>query len=84
MAQQAEDHAQLVLGRPAGGLDGLESRARLLGVLVHEASADARLHGYDRQGVGDDVVQLAGDTDPLILDGAPRAIGVRRPLVFGG
>ena len=82
VAQQPEDDPQFFLGRSADGLDGLQCGAGLLRALGHEAPADPGLDGDHREGVGHDVVQLAGDANPLLADLLAGAFGLggSRPL----
>ena len=79
VAEQPEHHAQLVLGRPADRLDRFERGAGLLRALAHQAPAHPGLDGDHRQGVGDDVVQLAGDAHPLLPDPGGALASASRP-----
>ena len=83
LAQEAEDNPQFFLGRPADGLDGFQCGARLLRAAGHQAAADAGLDGDHREGVGDDVVQFAGDADPFFADLLAGAFGFGGLLVAG-
>ena len=69
-AEDAEQPVQLEDGLPARVLDRAED---LLGpgrLLRHDAARRAGLHAHDADVVGDDVVQLARDPDPLLEHGA--------------
>ena len=83
LAQQSEHHPQLVLGGPPDHLDRFERGARLLRALCHQAPAHPGLDGDHREGVGDDVVQLAGDAHPLLADLQPGALGLGGSLALG-
>ena len=50
------------------------------GSLVEQREADARLHVDDRDAVGEDVVQFAGDPQPLLVGAAPFRRGPLGPL----
>ena len=82
VAQQPEDDPQFFLGRSADGLDGFQGGAGLLRAPGHEAPADSGLDGDHREGVGHDVVQLAGDANTLLADLLAGAFGLggSRPL----
>ena len=51
-------------------------------MLVGQAAADAGLDGDHREGVGDHVVQLAGDADPFGVDLVAGAFGFGGSLAF--
>ena len=57
-----------------GRRDRLERSACLLGSLVEDVGADAGLDGDHRHRVGDDVVQLLGDAQPLLGQHAGRTL----------
>ena len=76
-AQDAEHRAQVVESVLARAPNRLERTTRLGGVGVDDVRGGAGLHGDDRQRVGGDVVKLAGDVEPLLVDAAAG-------LVFAG
>lgn len=72
IAHRAEHSAQVRHDRSTGVLDRPKRRARLLRVAVPYGSRGRRLHDHDRDGVGDDVVELPGDPRPFLGDGLSR------------
>ena len=74
--QHVEHRAQLAERLLAGVLDGGERRAGLLGLLVQQVQGDAGLHVDERDVVGEHVVQLAGDAQPLLAGPAARLLGL--------
>jgi hypothetical protein len=79
-SQEPEDYLELVLGTPPGGLDGLKRNGGLLGPFSHQPATGAGLHGDHGQAVGDNVVQVACDPDPLVPDSLPGSVGVGCPV----
>ena len=67
--QGAEQGAHLGDRLARGRLDGLQCGRGPVGVGVDEPAGPGGLHAHDRDVVGDDVVQLAGDPQPLVDDG---------------
>ena len=82
VTQEPEYYAQFVLGRSADIFNGFEGGAGLLRAFGHEAPADPGLDRDHREGVGDDVVQLAGDAHPLLPDVLPGAFGLGGSLAL--
>ncbi len=70
LAEQAHGGAQLVERRTAGLADVGEGLLGLVGPLVHDVRRDPGLHVDQRDVVGDHVVQIAGDAQPLLGDAA--------------
>ena len=70
-AQGVEDLADLAQRLLAGRLDGGERGAGLFRVGVEEREADTRLDVDHRDAVREDVVQFAGDPQPLLVGAAP-------------
>ncbi len=70
-AQGVQDLPDLAEGLLAGRLDGGERRTGLLGVRVEQRQAHAGLHVDHGDAVGQYVVQLAGDPQPLLVHPAP-------------
>ena len=74
LAQHVEGGAQLGQRGPARLLD-LEQRGDgLLRAPVGDVGADAGLHRDHREAVRDDVVHVAGEAQPLLLDAPPRLL----------
>ena len=82
-AQHAERRPQLGERLAAGVLDGEQGVAGVVGPLVQHVGADPRLHRDARQGVGDRVVQVAGDPQPLLGDPAAGLLLARLRQVPG-
>ena len=87
-AQHAERGAHLAQQFAAGPLDGGQRRAGLLGVVVHQVQRHPGLHVDQRDVVAEDVVQVAGEPEPLLA--CPPALGLlphrrvlREPLPVG-
>ena len=76
-AQHVERGAQLVERVAAGLLDVGQRRPGLLGLLVEQVQGHAGLHVDQRDVVGQHVVQLLGQPQPLLAEPAPL-------LVLGG
>ena len=76
VAQHAEQAAHLGERAAGGGRDGLERGTGLVGPVGEHVGADAGLHGDHRHRVGDDVVQLLGDPQPLLGEHAGRALAL--------
>ena len=70
-AQHAERRTQVGQRLAADLLDVAEGLARLLRVGVLHVGGDAGLDVDGDQRVGDHVVQVAGDAQPLLVDAAP-------------
>jgi hypothetical protein len=66
VTQQPEQPAHLGQGLPARGLDLGQGGGGLRGVGGDAAPGRSGLHHHHAHGVGDDVVQLAGDPPPLL------------------
>ena len=69
-AEHGEDLAHLVHRRSGGRLDGGQRGDCRVGVVAADEAAGAGLHGDHAHRVGEDVVQLVGDAQPLLGDGA--------------
>ena len=70
-AQHGEDLAHLVHRRSGRRLHGGQRGDRRVGVVGADEAAGSGLHGDHAHRVGQDVVQLAGDAQPLLGDGSP-------------
>ena len=87
-AQHPERGAHLLQQFAARPLDGRQRRPGLLGVVVHQVERDPGLHVDQRDVVAEDVVQVAGEPQPLLT--CPPALGLlphrrvlRQPLPVG-
>ena len=83
-AQEPEQTVQLDDRLAAGRFDRAERRRRLVRLAFHHPPGRAGLHAHHADVVGDDVVQLAGDADPLGEHGLagvllPLSLAARRP-----
>ena len=76
VAQHAEQAAHLGERAAGCGRDGVEGRRGLVGPVVEHVGADAGLHGDHRHRVGDDVVELLGDPQPLLGEDSGRALAL--------
>ena len=84
--QHVEGRTQLPGGVAARLLDGEERLGHLLAALAGQVNGHAGLHLDRRDAVGERVVQLPGDPQPLVAGPAPgrllpRALGLGRPLL---
>ncbi len=80
LAEQADGGAEFVERAAAGLADVREGLLGLVGPLVHDVRGDTGLHVHQGDVVGDDVVQIAGDPQPLLGD---PAAGLLLPGAFG-
>ncbi len=69
--EDPEDGSHLLQRLGAGLLDGLEGLARPFGSLVEDVRSDTGLDVDDCDGVGDGVVDLAGDPEPFLVHPRP-------------
>ena len=69
LAEEADEPAHLGERLASGLFDRLERLPLALLVRVQEPPHGSGLHGHDADGMGDHVVQLAGDTSALLLHG---------------
>lgn len=79
VSEVAEEAVHLVDRLSAGSLDGLQRLRRLLGATVHHVTGGTGLHAHDAHMVGNHVVGVACDADPLLEHGAA---GVGLPLAL--
>ncbi len=85
VAEHRQQPAHVAQSRGVGLLDRVEGPARSRGVGVEGRAGSAGLEDGDGDGVGDDVVQLAGDPGPLLGDraGGPLLLLAAEALVLG-
>ncbi len=80
LAQEADGDPQLVERGAAGVAYVGERLLGLVGTLVHDVGGDPGLHVDQGDVVGDDVVEVPGDPQPLLGD---PAAGLLLPRTFG-
>ena len=82
-AQDPEHPAHVGQCRAAGPVDGLERGSSILGSPIECGQAGTRLDDDDADVMGHDVVQLARDPLPFVLDGPSRPVLAFRLLEAG-
>ena len=80
LAQHLDQRAQLDQRLLARALDDDERLVDLLGVGAAQVEGDRRLHVDERHVVGDDVVQLLGDAQPVLPGPAAALLGEGPPV----